>query len=76
MQYDDRLFKGAMDDVRIYDYSLAPGEILYLSQGASSSQFVSLPFWRADADGDNKIDLKDYSVMANNWLKEILWPEP
>jgi len=76
MQFADRMFKGAMDDVRIYDYSLTPGEILYLSQGASSSQFVSLPFWRADADGDNTIDLKDYAVMANNWLEKILWPEP
>ena len=71
---NERLFKGAMDDVRIYDYSLTPGEILYLSQGASSSQYVTLPPGRPDADGDNKIDLKDYAVMANNWLKEILWP--
>jgi len=74
MQHLERFFKGAMDDVRIYDYSLTPGEILYLSQGASSSQYVTLPPGRPDADGDSKIDLKDYSIMAGNWLKEILWP--
>ncbi|MHC4676098.1 MAG: LamG domain-containing protein, partial [Planctomycetota bacterium] len=72
----DRYFKGAMDDIRIYDYTLTPGEILYLSQGASSNAYVTLPMGRPDADGDNKIDLKDYSVMANNWLETILWPEP
>jgi hypothetical protein len=76
VQYADRFFKGAMDDVRIYDYSLTPGEILYLSQGASSSQYVTLPPGRPDANGDNKIDLKDYSILANNWLDEVLWPAP
>ena len=25
-------------------------------------------------DVDEKIDFLDYSIMANNWLDEILWP--
>jgi len=76
MQYADRFFKGAMDDVRIYDHSLTPGEILYLALQGPGSAYVTLPPGRPDADGDNKIDLKDYSVLASNWLEKILWPEP
>jgi len=65
-----------MDDVRIYDSSLTPGEILYLALQGPGSAYVTLPPGRPDADGDNKIDLKDYSVLASNWLEKILWPEP
>jgi len=27
-----------------------------------------------DLNGDNKVDLKDYAVLAQHWLEEVLWP--
>ena len=66
-------FKGAMDDVYIYNRALSPEEILGLA-GLSGTHYLALEPWRADANNDDKVDLKDYVIMAKNWLKEILWP--
>ena len=74
MQYSDRLFKGIMDDVRIYDYSLTPEEMLYLALQGTGSQYIELPWWRADLDDDNTINFEDYGLMADNWLKEVFFP--
>jgi len=66
-------FKGAMDDVYIYNRALSPEEILGLA-GLSGTHYLALEPWRADANSDDKVDLKDYVIMARNWLKEVLWP--
>ena len=68
-------FNGKIDDVRIYSKALTQDEILYLAQGPGLT-YVPLASWRADADGDDKVDFKDYAILANNWLDEFLWPEP
>jgi hypothetical protein len=28
----------------------------------------------ADVDADNDVDLRDYAILADAWLEEILWP--
>ena len=68
-------FNGKIDDVRIYNKALTRDEILYLAQGPGLI-YVPLASWRADADGSDKVDFRDYAIMANNWLEEFLWPEP
>jgi len=70
----NRFFPGAVDDVRIYNRTLAPAEILYLAQ-AGDAEFP-LESWRANAnpDDDDVVDLKDFAIMADNWLTEVLWP--
>jgi hypothetical protein len=35
---------------------------------------ASLQAWDADLNGDNKIDLKDFALLAKQWLIEELWP--
>ncbi|UCC23301.1 MAG: LamG domain-containing protein, partial [Planctomycetota bacterium] len=74
VEVPDRLFKGAIDDVRVYDYSLTPEEVLYTALQGAGSQYIELPWWRADYNDDNTINFTDYSVVADNWLKEILFP--
>ena len=74
MQYDERIWKGAIDDVRIYNYTLTPAEILYLALQGAGSAYVELPVWRADADNDDKVNFKDFAIMADNWLQEAFWP--
>jgi len=70
-----RHFDGRIDDVRIYNYTLSADEILYTANPAAM-YYRALEDWRADADGDDKVDFKDYSIMANHWLDETLWPVP
>jgi hypothetical protein len=70
-----RFYEGQIDDVRVYDYALSQGEVLYLVDHEGSF-YQPLEEWRADADGDDTVNLIDYAYMGDNWLKEILWPEP
>ncbi len=74
MQYAERKFKGNIDDVRIYSYSLEPAEVLYMALQGPGSQYLELASWRTDADGDNTINFKDFGIMADNWLAELMWP--
>lgn len=70
-----RIFKGSIDDARIYSYTLTAAEILSLSlQGSAGSTYLELPNWRTDADGDSTINFKDFGIMADNWLAELKWP--
>ena len=74
MQHLERFFKGSIDDVRIYSYSATPGDVLYMALQGAGSQYVKLPWWRADADDDGTINFKDFGIMADNWLAELRWP--
>jgi len=72
---DDGTFPGKISDIRVYDYTLSRGEIMYLA-GVTGTVYVPLDDWRADIDDDDKVDLTDYSILADNWLDMHLWPEP
>jgi hypothetical protein len=74
MQHEGRFFKGNIDDVRIYSYSLTPAEVLYMGLQGPGSQYVGLPSWRTDADDDDTVNFKDFGIMADNWLAEVMWP--
>jgi hypothetical protein len=69
-----RFFPGAVDDVRIYNRTLTSGEILYLALQGPGSQDFPLEPWRANANDDDSVNLKDFAVMADSWLGEILFP--
>jgi hypothetical protein len=69
----NRHFEGRIDEVHIYNYTLSQGEVLYLADPAGTF-YQPLEDWRADIDGDDKVDVKDYVILANNWFDEILWP--
>jgi len=58
----EKYFVGLIDDLRIYDYALSGAEIVYLAGSA------------ADLSDDKHIDLRDYAILANEWLDEQLWP--
>ena len=76
MQHPNRYFKGNIDDVAVYNYSMTPAEILYLALQGSGSEYVELVSWRADVDDDDTVNFKDYATVADNWLEEVLWPTP
>ncbi|MDH4241268.1 MAG: LamG domain-containing protein, partial [Phycisphaerae bacterium] len=57
-------FSGALDDVRLYNVALTDTDILGLSG------------LRTDLYEDKKINFKDYALIADKYLEEILWPTP
>jgi len=59
---------GPIDDVCIYDYALSEADIRYLA-GVSEPIYVPLDS-PADLYEDSKIDLKDFAILAENWLVE------
>jgi len=59
---------GMIDDVRIYNYALPEADIQYLA-GVSEPIYVPLDS-PADLYEDGKINLKDFAVLAENWLLE------
>lgn len=79
-----RFFKGWMDDIRIYDYTLATSEIMnlagvegiaYIPNQSVANLFPKLPPPTSyDPCDPDIVDFRDYRIMADNWLKEHMWP--
>jgi hypothetical protein len=75
----ERYFDGAIDDVRIYDRALTQAEIGSL---AGKTAVYTQPFYillsprdpDIDMNSDGTIDLKDYALLADTFLDEVLWP--
>jgi hypothetical protein len=72
-------FAGRMDDVRIYNRALSPGEIASLAGKTTSFTQPLYLLLTPQNPGinlynDGRIDLKDYAVLADVWLEELLWP--
>jgi hypothetical protein len=74
----DTYFPGLVDDARIYSVQLSKEEIAYL--GTNGAPSIHLPIvsdadlYQGEAPGNQWINLKDYSVLAEQYLDEILWP--
>jgi len=58
---------GMIDDVRIYDNALSEAEIEWLMDLGGPPIYVPLNS-QADLYEDDKIDLKDFAILAENWL--------
>jgi hypothetical protein len=61
-------FQGAIDDARIYNNALSRAEVAWLAGYTSP---FSEPF---DLNVDGAVDFKDFAVLADAWLEEVLWP--
>jgi len=66
-------YDGLIDDFYIYDYVLSQPEIAYIATNGTGifDQPLMSP---ADLNADDKIDFKDFAVLADYWLDEQLWP--
>lgn len=63
-------FKGAMDDIQIYNQSLTPAQIADVMVGNTAS-----PTRIGDANYDGKVDADDAQILAEHWLEpEGWWP--
>jgi hypothetical protein len=73
-------FNGLIDELRVYSRALSQDEIAYLAgKTASFTQPLYLLLTPQDPAinlyNDGVIDLKDYAVLADTWLDELLWPQ-
>jgi len=73
-------FAGSLDDVRIYERALSQAEIANLA-GLPVGETLHQPLHgllsvdeNVDLHDDEKIDFKDFAVLADTWLEEQLWP--
>jgi hypothetical protein len=69
-----RLYDGIIDDLRLYNYPLSTTEIgkLYAQGTGTTLCLKSIP---NDLNGDCRVDLGDFALLASNWLKCNLAPE-
>ncbi len=75
---DDNLepFVGKVDHLHIYSYALNHSEILYLFSGDLSQFYQPLypVLSKSDLSGEDIVNLKDFSILADFWMQKELWP--
>ena len=72
---------GSIDDVRLYNYALSPGEISVLAEQVSPGTEVYQPvpsianLTDPEGQGSRKVNFHDYRILADHWLEDrVLWP--
>jgi len=75
-----KYLRGSVDEVRVYGYALSDGEIAYLAtEGGAGIHFPIISdadLYKGEAPGNQWINFKDYSLMADQYLEKLLWPTP
>ncbi len=66
-------YDGRIDDFQIFDYALSPAEIAYVATDGTGV-FRPGPSSPADLDASDLVDLRDFSILATEWLHDGLWP--
>jgi hypothetical protein len=78
---NNNFFPGLVDDVRIYDKELSAAEIQSILNGGlgSVSEYHPVPSLAnlidPEPQGQRAVNFKDYSELAEKWLKVQVWPE-
>jgi hypothetical protein len=72
----NRGFIGKIDDARVYDRGLSAGEVAYLAtEGTGYVPLVSeANLYDQEPPGQKTINLKDFAVLADMWVEQMLWP--
>lgn len=68
--------KGLMDDFRIYNYALTPGQVLSLAVagGTATSPMTQPLVTPADIVSDEIVNFNDFAVLADKWHQAALFP--
>ncbi len=66
-------YDGLIDDFRIYDYALSPAEAAWLTTNGTGTieDPTASP---ADLNTSDRVDLRDFALLATHWLEDTLWP--
>jgi hypothetical protein len=73
---NDRAFIGTVDDVRVYDRALLDSEIAFIAtDGTGYFPLISeTNLYDLEPDGQKAVNFRDYAVLLESWLEQILWP--
>ena len=66
--YGDSLYKGQMDDVRIYNYGLSYADVAKLYTDQTPGVFICTSNPSSDITTDCRVNLADILALAQNWL--------
>jgi hypothetical protein len=73
----DLYFPGDVDDARIYGVQLSKEEIAYIATGGAASLHIPIQsiadVYQGEAPGNQWINFKDYAVIADKYLEEVLF---
>ena len=69
---------GMIDDARVYDYGLPADQVMYIATDAPAGVYQSLlspaNIYDSEAKNNKWINLRDFVILADKWLDELLWP--
>ncbi len=64
----DSLYAGWMDDLRLYNYALTAEEVADVYLEPEDIDYACVQPVAFDLDGDCRIDLGDFAILAERWL--------
>jgi hypothetical protein len=70
-------FKGAIDEVRIYNYALDANEIAWLATDGTGYRRLrsQANLYDQEKEGEKSVNFRDLAVLIDeHWLEEVLWP--
>ncbi len=76
----EAFFSGMLDDVRIYNRPLLPGEVEFLADPTPGDGQLYIPvsspaeLYESEDRGSRAINLKDFAVLVDMWLVQQVWP--
>jgi hypothetical protein len=75
-QKRENAFIGAIDDVRVYDYALSQGEVVWLASDGTGYVPLTAPFnlYDKEAADEQIINFRDFAALFESWLEERKWP--
>jgi hypothetical protein len=76
----DTYFPGKVDEARIYSAVLSKEEIAYLGTNGAPTLHIPIPsdadLYKGEAPGSQWINFRDYALIADKYLEQVLWPTP
>jgi hypothetical protein len=76
--HTDNCFPGQLDDLRVYNYALSHAEIIS-TMGLAELYFPldsAANLYDAEPQNSKWVNFKDYAIMADEWLLELLYGAP
>jgi uncharacterized protein YegL len=74
-----KFYQGLIDDVRVYNYALSNAEIAYIATKGAAQMYIPLRspanIYDAEPPNSKSVNLRDYALLADMWLEELLWPQ-
>ena len=73
-------FPGKVDEARIYSVQLSKEQIAYLATNGAPTLHIQIPsdadVYQGEAPGSQWINFRDYALIADKYLEQVLWPTP